>query len=426
MKFRFFPALRHAARMAARNRRSYGLLSVTVTLSLTLLLGYLAFSDAAVYNRYKEVFPQPSNLVVVETGTPEAENLLPALDNMVALIDPDARMIPYYKCHSAMLQYGRGVTSVVYLIPEGSVPLSVCDMGGVSHSTEEITMAAGRDSLTLHGNEAVISQNLFDVLGLEGEFPITLMAPLNRIVEGGNGVWYDMVELSIVGICASTSVDYPLHYENEEYYQGDAPFPVANGVLITTQAVLGQFQVELEELAQNECRFLCSSHAEEIASRADEMSTGMQVGAPSLAMANARKEMAGLAESKLYTVALLLLILGLNLYSSFENALSERRFEIGVKRAIGASALDIVRQFLLESTLVMLLNILLSVVLVADGLIVYKLFLRLTAGQEWVAWISPYSVAMFAICAVSLTLLFSLIFACKAASVEIVRHLKAE
>ena len=62
----------------------------------------------------------------------------------------------------------------------------------------------------------------------------------------------------------------------------------------------------------------------------------------------------------------MLLILGINLYSSFSNALNERKFEIGVKRAIGASGFAIVRQFLYESLTVMVANILVSVALVVD------------------------------------------------------------
>ena len=127
----------------------------------------------------------------------------------------------------------------------------------------------------------------------------------------------------------------------------------------------------------------------------------------------------------------LLLLLGINLYSSFTNALNDRKFEIGVKRAIGASAWSIVRQFLYESLLVMAANVFLSVALVADVFIIYKYLYELYPNawgyyQTWVIYISPHSVAMFGICAVTLTLVFSLIFAYKSTRVEIVQYLKAE
>ena len=46
--------LLHAIMMAYRNIRSYKMLSVTIVLSFALLLGYMGFTDASLYNRYKE------------------------------------------------------------------------------------------------------------------------------------------------------------------------------------------------------------------------------------------------------------------------------------------------------------------------------------------------------------------------------------
>lgn len=127
----------------------------------------------------------------------------------------------------------------------------------------------------------------------------------------------------------------------------------------------------------------------------------------------------------------LLALLSINLYSSFSNALNDRKFEIGVKRAMGASAFSIVRQFLYESMIVMLADILLAVVIVMDGLLVYKVIYEATPDRwgdyhDWIIYISPYSIAMFVVCSVAMTVVFSLIFAYKSTQVEIVEYLKAE
>ena len=81
---------------------------------------------------------------------------------------------------------------------------------------------------------------------------------------------------------------------------------------------------------------------------------------------------------------------------------------------------------MLESIIVMAANILISVVLVADAMLIYKFIQWTFYGVEWVAEISLYSIAMFLICAVSLTVVFSGIFAYKSSRVEIAKHLKAE
>ncbi len=51
-----FKVTAHAVKMVGRNKRSYALLSVTIVLSFTLLLGYLCFVDSQHYNRYKQTF----------------------------------------------------------------------------------------------------------------------------------------------------------------------------------------------------------------------------------------------------------------------------------------------------------------------------------------------------------------------------------
>ena len=130
------------------------------------------------------------------------------------------------------------------------------------------------------------------------------------------------------------------------------------------------------------------------------------------------------------TIALLV-ILGINLYSCFLNALNDRKFEVGVRRALGASKWSIVRQFLYESLLVMITNIIIAVWLVLTAAIIYKVIIECTSNEvgEFITYtlsISLYSVAMFAVCSLTLTVVFSLIFAYKTTQVKIVDYLKAE
>ena len=130
------------------------------------------------------------------------------------------------------------------------------------------------------------------------------------------------------------------------------------------------------------------------------------------------------------TIALLVL-LGINLYSSFSNALNDRKFEVGVRRAIGASKWAIVRQFLYESILVMLTNIFISIWLILTAALTYKVIREHFPENEFERFvftltISPHSIGMFAICSLTLTLVFSLVFAYKTTQVQIVDHLKSE
>ena len=65
MKKKPFRILFHAGSMAVKEIRSYALLSVTIVLSFSLLLGYLLWTDSSLYNTYKELFSQDRNIVAV-------------------------------------------------------------------------------------------------------------------------------------------------------------------------------------------------------------------------------------------------------------------------------------------------------------------------------------------------------------------------
>lgn len=47
-------------------------------------------------------------------------------------------------------------------------------------------------------------------------------------------------------------------------------------------------------------------------------------------------------------------------------------------------------------------------------------------GQNWIIYVSPYSLAMFAACTIALTVVFSMIFAYRSTQVRIADQLKAE
>jgi ABC-type antimicrobial peptide transport system permease subunit len=106
--------------------------------------------------------------------------------------------------------------------------------------------------------------------------------------------------------------------------------------------------------------------------------------------------------------------------------LQERRYEIGVKRALGAGKMHIVRQFLYESLCVLLFDTLLSATLVIDLMVGYKSYQAFVLEKEWIIFISPYSVIMFLVCSLSLSVVFSLIFAFQSMQVEIISNLREE
>jgi ABC-type antimicrobial peptide transport system permease subunit len=144
----------------------------------------------------------------------------------------------------------------------------------------------------------------------------------------------------------------------------------------------------------------------------------------------AMREMQIHAQTKMIIVLLMFVLLGINLYGSFSNALDRRRFEVGIKRAIGASKAAIIGQFMWESLLLMIINTFISVVLVFNGFLAYKYYWEADRDfnpyWKWTIYMNGTSMAMFVIVTLSLTVLFSVIFAIKATQVQVVEYLKAE
>ena len=118
-------------------------------------------------------------------------------------------------------------------------------------------------------------------------------------------------------------------------------------------------------------------------------------------------------------------ILAVNLYGSFRNALNDRKFEIGVKRAIGASKANIAAQFTAEGLIVIVGNLLLSVYLVLTGFLIYKT-IRKAQGIIYTISLGWSALASYIICCLALALLFSLIFAWQTSKVNVIDNLRAE
>ena len=70
---RYFRILRHSFTMVGRTLSSYALLSVTIVLSFSLLLGYLLFVDCQIYNDYKTIFQLNRGNLKVSEDEPNSE-----------------------------------------------------------------------------------------------------------------------------------------------------------------------------------------------------------------------------------------------------------------------------------------------------------------------------------------------------------------
>ena len=448
MKKKPFGILRHACRMVLRNIRSYALLSVTIILSFSILLGFMGYMDSEHYNAYKQLFTKDSGLVRINGQA------MPA--NRAALIQQRAEecgtthSVQYLwqamglKSDGWTLPTGETLTSSldtrVYSIPRECWFLEKPFAGAINELTPyTVTWLDGRDTanITLEKGQILMDEQLFKALGLSyGNSTLELNLYGNTDEFKGTFTVVGTVE-SMQPLKVETYTEPLTGKQVAEIAAGESS--AYNSVLVFS---LDDFNPETYNAAIWPRTVIF--HSDEplsvkqmIKSIEPDLSVTTVYEAQEEALKVIRTEKA----TKALIAMLLLLILGINLYSSFANSLNERKFEIGVKRALGASAFTIVRQFFYESMLVMITNLAITVSLVVDMGLVLKIYREATyrledigtntvranyGYQNYVLYITSQSVAMFAVCALVLTVVFSLIFAYKATRVQIVDYLKAE
>lgn len=408
--------LRHAARMVWRNRRSYVFLSVTIILSFSLLLGYLVLTDSRNYNYYKFRYARDRSTVLcnMDTGSEAVwEIFAKRLDRVgdthyyslwEANVQVEERRIRYPGDWTGE----KGVTVWIQALPSNVFglyggfgdPLTVTWLDGES-----------RENIHLGPGELLVGEDVY------------------RMMPEGS----DRLSVTLVG-----------HEERDGYLMGVA-CPLEGRVVgvvsrpaemenLTVYAPVGDWNPSKQpQLSWWERRqvVIHTAHPEEVYYICKGFQTVDEPVAVYRDQEEAMKQQRIDARTKAVITGALFLLLGINLYSSFSNALNERKFEIGVRRAIGAGAGEIVGQFAAESLLVLLADIALSVFLVADAAVIYKYVKEhipdgVGRYHQYILHLTPWSAGMFLVCALSLTLVFSLLFSYQATRVQIVNYLKGE
>lgn len=428
-----FRVLRHAALMVGRTIKSYAMLSVTITLSFSLLLGYLIYTDSVLYNKHKITLAKDPNYAITAEmdQNPRYAALLEKALTMEdtygyvlqsTIVDPLGTLTFAEDGGTLLYPY-----MYIYSLPDNvfGIPAQFDELAQVDWLPGQ-----ERETITLKGNETIMDSVWFHALGLDQmEEPVYTL----RFGSEANGQKNQTLELRIVGTFERKSVTSGevLTQVNDKENIWRVQW---NPIICVSQSYFGPNNApEGYEWYARSVYYTLRPY-ELMAVAKNILGTDYDNGGFYCAAEYrdaALQEIRTQNRLKVIIAGAMLLLLGINLYSSFINALSSRKFEIGVKRAIGASAWSIVRQFLYEGLLVMAANILLSISLVTTAAIILKdvkEYLRYIEGDvgRFTIYFSPFSIAMFAVCAVSLTLVFSLIFAYKSTQVQIVDYLKAE
>ena len=447
MKRKPFGILRHAIKMVGRNIRSYAMLSVTIILSFSILLGFMGYMDTEHYNVNKKVLALDRGFLRFSTRTMSPARVA-QLEEKAAQYGTTHCTQYYRNSVSFDMNHWRlptgeriseSLSAVSYSIPRECWFLEKYPDIDNRWESYSVTWLDGRDdrNITLEKGEIIMDDQLFKAFGLT---PENNKLELNFYVGSTADQKTARGTYTVVGTIPANGTMEVEYFTNEKTGETKARFrryPEIDYIPVVvfslddlSPATVGSEGSWLRHV------FFHSDQPENVHKMLESMEPQIDVVTiyewQNRVLETIRTEKG----TKAIIAALLMLILGINLYSSFENALNDRKFEIGVKRAMGASGFSIIRQFFYESMIVMVANILISVALVVDLGLLLKLYRQLTLKdmeggihfefETYSLYITPYSVGMFAVCAVVLTVVFSFVFAYKTTQVQIVDYLKAE
>ena len=431
---RLFLLLRHSMLMVSRKLKNYALLSVTIIISFSLLLGYMVFTDSMIFTSSKDLFRIPRELIIVR----EKAGAKYLTEEQVQLV-LDKTESTGERSYSFMTRLG-GKTDIDWVLNDGSVHEMIIAWAAFT-VPKNVTFATTDNSewidiewldnrndetIALAVDEAVIDKSLYYLLGMDQMNEPWISIRLSLKNQWGTDI-QRTIRVKVVGVHNCT---YWLPQLDD---RGDIITTLKDKNYINGYALLSSQIYDMQKmqglLPSGNYLAIYTNNPKEVTDTIKKLD--FQVDSIYKYQNEASETIRTEKQTKAIISCALLVLLGINLYSCFSNALADRRYEIGVKRALGASGWSIVRQFLYESLIVMVANTLISVSLVADLAAIYKYMVEHTPMEdgsypEFILCISPYSVAMFGVCAITLTVVFSLIFAFQATRVEIIKHLKAE
>lgn len=375
--------IQHSMIMVKKTWRMYSFLIITMSLSLSFLLSFLVYTDTKEYNDNKEIFSKSRRIITL--SNPDMDKV----DKLEEKLNSIEETIYYRYMHQGSeYESSMGTDFEIYFIPSNIQKFYFDDFTCLDLQS---------DNVRLEKNEVYVSKSLFYRMNEDGEGRKYIDVPIRY-----------KNNLNVVRFYAKTY--YNKSKEETDYRE--RVFISLNDVQIEKldyeNIGVGIFTNKLSEVIS-----LLQTYGLEYNSVYELQEARKRVIREDIYV-------------KAIIVVVLYFLLGVNIYSSFNNTLDKRKFEIGVRRAIGASKREIVIQFFGESMIVMTISALLSILLVGYMSLIYKIIMEKINMVGISIYITKYSVASFMIVNIFMAMCYSLIFSYKATTVQIVSYLKGD
>lgn len=392
---------KHFFEMIKIHGKGYSLLSISVILSLTVLLTTLLMLDSISFNENKEIFRTPKTALQITKN-----------DMTVSDFGLLQEKIYKEKNYTYFSGYNLGLPSFSTKKNEVNANYYFVNKNYFDFYTFSGTYFD--KPICVYGNceiekegEIVIDELFFRLLGFEDFSPTILTLPIRHEKEV---VFKDFL---VTGVVRVGDEKNRLHkFEGKK----DVVFP---NVYFDYKLI-----AKSDESANYNGYLLFSDNSREIAKFAKNF--GMSVITSLELHELANEYLYNFVIVKEVLIIILFVVLGLNIYGSFMNALRERYLEIGVKRAIGVSKQNIMVQFFCEIFFVLVINFVVSTLLALIIVTFYKFFVLICYVEEFVIYMNFYSLLNYFIFSFFISILCCFVFSYKASQIPIIDILKNE
>lgn len=403
MKIKRFKHIKNGIFMVWKNMKIYVFLSVTIVMSFTALLLFLIFSDSCIFNKYKEIL-HTSPYICIATCSADDEKEEKIFRILSEKLSESKETYYYiYEKQSILLEHitrSQRLTGMLRVVPR------YC-WGYYYTPTRRFEQENGEKRIALSKGQAIVSREFLSLLDEECKEIKYIDIPI-RFYDGT----IEFNRFEIVGVCNSELLT-PIFNDKDGELNG------CIDIFVSTD----NFTVKKIDSLDKEM-LIYSRNMEKVGGWLEQF--GLSNSTSYIEKNLADEEMRNNIYIKSAIAIALLLLLGINLYSSFNNALDERKFEIGVRRAIGASAKEIILQFFVEGLVIMIANLMISIMCTIEVLSLYRIIRFFICHEHWIIYINRYSIAIFLCCCIFLSLIYSIIFAVSSLRVEVIHYLKNE
>lgn len=398
--------------MACKNYKTYIMLSVTIIFTFTFVGFFLFGVDSFIFNKYKNCLKISSKVAMASYYSNEKQKA----DNLKKKLNEYENT---YWCETIEIRNSSKNTiipgsdilekSVIHIIDEKGI-------WGYYYNTDYIInrkdfrmeLVSGEKSVHLKQGETIVNESLYKLITKiskpqeDGYYyvDVPISSGINNIVE----------RFKIVDVCRDS-----VEIANEKNEKS---------MTVELFIVVDEKWVESLEGEQHKMTI----YSEELSDVMEEIKNSGVSGYdfPIISKNTAKEIIVKLIYLKALIVILILFVMGINMYSCFSNALQERKFEIGVKRALGAKKTDIVMQFFAEGIVIMTVDLLIAIAFINILLITIKVVMEMLLDVNWAIIVYPNTMGIFLICCLFLSTFFSLLFAVQATRVEVIKYIKRD